>query len=134
MDPITTAIIAAACAGVTSGAAKEATIDAYNAIKNVIKSKFGHESKVLNAITALEENPESKGQQLVLSEQMKIVKADRDPELQTIATQLINALKETEAGRGALARYYVVAKDSQIGVIGDKAKIKNGIHFHEPKK
>lgn len=134
MDPITIAIITAVSAGVTGAAAKEATIDAYKAIKNAIKSKFGSESKVSKAITALEENPESKSQQLVLAEQMESAKAEKDPELLTFAAQLVKALKETEAGRVALAKYQVDAKGAQVGVMGDKAHIEGGIHFGDPKK
>ena len=134
MDPITIAIITAVSAGVTSGAAKEATIDAYKAIKNAIKSKFGSDSKVSKAITTLEEDPESKGQQLVLSEQMEAQGVAKDPGIVIIADRLAKALKGTEAGRVALAKFQIQLKDAQVGVVGDKAHIEGGIHFRDTKK
>jgi hypothetical protein len=134
LDPITIAIIAAVSAGVTSGAAKEATIDAYKAIKNAVRSKFGKESKVSKAIAALEEDPDSKGQQLILSEQMAAVGVTKDPDLVFIAERLVKALCETEEGRIALAKFQIELKDAQVGVIGDKAHIEGGIHFGDTKK
>lgn len=137
MDPITTAIIAGVAASVTgdvTAAGKKAVVDAYDAIKKAVKSKFGKDSKLSKAITELEENPESKRQQMLLAETMAMEKADQDLKLISIAEQLVLALNETEAGRRAVAKYQIDAKDAQIGVVGDNTKVEGGIHFGESKK
>ena len=137
MDPITTAIIAGVTASVTgdiTAVGKKAIVDAYESIKKAVKSKFGKDSKLSKAITELEENPKSKGQQMLLAETMAMEKADQDPKLISIAEQLVQALNETEAGRRAVAKYQIDAKDAQIGVMGENAKVEGGIHFGGSKK
>ena len=45
MDPVTTAIVVALAAGATSGvteAGRKAIADAYEALKTLLKKKFGH--------------------------------------------------------------------------------------------
>lgn len=128
MDPITTAIVAAVTAGVTE-TGKKAFSDAYQGLKDLIKSKLGRDSKVPEAINELEDNSESKGLQMVLAEAMALEKADEDPELIDIAKQLVVALSETEEGQSAVAKFQIDAKRAQIGVVGDKAKVEGGIHF-----
>jgi isoaspartyl peptidase/L-asparaginase-like protein (Ntn-hydrolase superfamily) len=69
MDPITIAIIAAATAGVAGGAGKvaeESVVDAYNALKELLKRKLGAESKVVKAVEEVEANPESKSRPATL--------------------------------------------------------------------
>jgi hypothetical protein len=133
MDPITTAIVAVVTAGVTD-IGKKAFADVYQGLKGLIKSKFGQDNKISKAIADLEDNPELKGRQLVLAENMAMEKADQDPELINIAKQLVQALNKTEAGRRAVAKYQIDAKGAQIGNVGDNAKIEGGIHFGDNKK
>ncbi len=128
MDPITTAIVAAVSAGVTD-VGKKAFTDVYQSLKDLIKSKFGEDNKVSKAIADLEDNRKSKGQQMVLAENMALEKADQDSELIKLSKQLFQALKETESGRRAVAKYQIDARDSQIGVVGDNAKVEGGIRF-----
>ena len=62
MDPITTAIIAGVAtsvAGDVTAVGKKAEVDAYDSIKNTVKSKFGKDSKLSKVIAEFEENPES---------------------------------------------------------------------------
>ena len=137
MDPITTALVAAVSAGLTSGvtaAGKQAVVDAYNGLKRIISSKFGRDSQVSKAIAELEEEPDSKGRQTILSEQVAATKADQDSEILEITQELIKALKSTEAGRKAIAKFQIDAKGAQVGVIGDGAKVEGGIHFGDNKK
>lgn len=57
MEPISTAIIAAIAAGAASGTgdiARKSIVDAYQAIKKMIQSKFGKENMVSQAITEME--------------------------------------------------------------------------------
>lgn len=128
MDPITTAIIAAVAAGITD-IGKKAVGDAYQGLKTLIKSKFGQENKISKAITELEASPEAEGRKQILAETVAQQKAAQDPELLNIAKELIRALQESESGRQALAKYQIDARNAQIGVMGDHAKVEGGIHF-----
>ena len=136
MDPISTAIIAAGSAGITSGMTaigKEAILDAYKGIKNAIKSRFGKDNNISKTITDLEANPESKGRQLLLAEHIATAEANQDPHILKIAQKLTEALQSTETGRKATAKFQVDARNAQVGVIGDMAKVEDGIHFGETK-
>ena len=123
---VTTAIIAAITAGVTGGVkdvGKQAVLDAYGALKDAIKTKFGKAGKSATAINELEESPDSKGWQMVLAEDMSKEKIHEDMEIVKIARDLIAALKESESGRKALDKYKVDARGASIGVMGDKTVI-----------
>jgi hypothetical protein len=136
MDPISSAIVAAVTAGVTGGVAavgKEAIVDAYKGLKNWIANKLGIDAKVIQAIAEVEAAPESNARQMVLVEEMAHADIDKAPELQELASQLIVALKETQEGRTAVAKFQIDAKGAQVGVIGDHATVEGGIHFGEKK-
>jgi hypothetical protein len=128
MDPITGAIVAAATAGVTE-ISKKAIVDAYNALKAKIQAKFGDESKIVEAVKAVEEEPEFEPNQAALTGRIEQVDAAKDEELQTLAQALLDALQDTSAGQKAVSKYSIQATDSEIGVIGDNAQIEGGIHF-----
>jgi hypothetical protein len=136
MDPISAAIIAAATAGVAGGVTavgKQAIVDAYKGLKNWIAKKHGGDAKVVQAIAEVEAAPQSKARQMVLVEEMSNANIDKESEPQELASQLIAALKETQAGRAAVAKFQIDAKGAQVGVIGDHATIEGGIHFGEKK-
>ncbi len=128
MDPITGAIVAAATAGVTE-LGKKAVVDAYNALKVKIQAKFGGESKIAKAVEAVEDEPEFEPNQTALAGRVEQVDAAEDKELQELAQTLLEALQDTSAGQAAVSKYNIQATDSEIGVIGDDAKIEGGIHF-----
>ena len=137
MDPITTAIVAAVSPGLSKGitdAGKKAVLDAYNGLKKIISSKFGRDSQVSKAIAELEAEPDSKGRQTILLEQVVATKADQDSKILEITQELIKALNTTEAGRKAIAKFQIDAKDVQVAVVGDQAHIEGGIHFGDSKK
>jgi predicted RND superfamily exporter protein len=101
MDPITTAIVAAITTGITGGTiavGKQAVVDAYNAVKNLVKSKFGQDNDVAKAIEAMEKNPESKGQPIVLSEHVEASKLQQDPEILKAAQYLLDLIKQQPGG------------------------------------
>lgn len=125
MDPVTTALIAAVSSGLKA-VADEAVLDVYKSIKSAIKKKLG----ISKAIAELEANPNSKERQQALAENLAAKDADKDPEILRLANKLIQALQETEAGRKAVSKYHIDATASQVGVIGDGARIEGGIHFH----
>lgn len=84
MDPITTAILAALAAGVTAGAAdvgRQAIIEAYEGLKHVIQTRFGKQSDLANAVTSLENKPDSEGRTATLQEEVAASQADQDAQI-----------------------------------------------------
>jgi hypothetical protein len=60
MDPITTAVVAALPA-LASDVAKSAVKDAYDALRAIIRGRWGETSPVAKAVDALESDPTSLG-------------------------------------------------------------------------
>jgi hypothetical protein len=159
MDPITGAIVAALAAGVASGATevgKKVIVDAYDALKAALKGKFGIESNIAKAVADLEADPDFEpnhdalagrvaqakaaedaelrelAQALIddaLAGRVAQAKAAEDAELQELAQALIDALESTAEGKKAVGKYQIDARGAQIGVLGDDAEVKGGIHF-----
>lgn len=97
MDPITTAIIAAAAAGYAGGAGKasqQAVLDAYNGLKTLLQRKFGAGSDLAEAVEKVEQKPASAAHQAMLQEEVVAAQADEDPELQEAAQTLLAQMKE----------------------------------------
>ena len=137
MDPVTGAIVAALAAGVASGATKvgeKVIVGAYDALKAALKKKYGEDSKVAHAVAAVEEEPDFKPNQEALAGRIEQAKAADDPQLQQLAQALLDALKDTSAGKKALSKYHIEAHDSEIGVIGDGAHVEGGIHFGKSRR
>ena len=97
MEPITTALIAAAVAGVAK-MGEQAIVDAYNGLKNLIRRKFGSDSEVAKAVEAVEAKPESEGRQATLREELSAAKVDQDQELIDAARKLLELLKAQPGG------------------------------------
>ncbi len=94
MDVITTAIIAA-LAAISTDAIK----DSYNALKSALEKKFGSDSKVVDAVKELEENPDSKGRQDVLKEEVGKANVNDDKEIVQLAQDLLDKLKSEPEGQ-----------------------------------
>ena len=80
MDPITTALVAAATAGATAGltdTAKAAIADAYTGLKALIKDAFGAGNSVTEAAERLETKPDSEGRKLEVAEAVAESKGGR---------------------------------------------------------
>ena len=84
-------VIAAALAFAGGEAAKtvvaEGVKDAYRAVKEFLSRKYPQVD-----LTAVEKDPESKGQQLVLIEKLSNSEAAADPEFSPLAKQLVDAV------------------------------------------
>ena len=70
MDPITTAILAV-LPSLASDVVKSSVKDAYEGLKAVIRRKWGDTAPISKAISALEEDPNSKAQAAVLEEKKR---------------------------------------------------------------
>jgi Het-E N-terminal domain len=96
MDPITTAIVAAITAGAATGAtdvAKKTIVDGYEALKALVKKKFGGNSEVADAIEKLQTKPDSAGRRETLAEEVKASKAAEEPDLLAAARLLLESIK-----------------------------------------
>jgi hypothetical protein len=101
MDPITTALVAAATAGATAGltdTAKAAIGDAYTGLKALIKDAFGAGNSVTEAAERLEAKPDSEGRKLEVAEAVAESKAAERADIVAAADALLAKLKETPAG------------------------------------
>jgi hypothetical protein len=119
MDPVTTVIMAALTAGSLSGiteVGKNVISDAYQGFKALIERKFGGESAITQAIAALEKNPESKGRQITLAEEVSSSKVDHDPDILEAANKLIAEIERQPGGRQVI----VTVKGSRsVGIGGN---------------
>jgi hypothetical protein len=101
MDPITTAIVAALTAGVVSGSTQvgqKVISDAYEALKALIKKKYGEKSEVVKAVENLEARPDSTGRKATLQEEVGAAKVDQDTEVIKASQALLERLKDYPGG------------------------------------
>lgn len=101
MDPVTTAILAGIAAGAAAGAgevSKQGLVDAYQGLKSLLRHKFGDEAPVVQAVTDVENAPDSKGRQIVLAEEVEKVGAEADPELVQAADEVQKQVAEQPGG------------------------------------
>jgi hypothetical protein len=101
MDPITVAIVAALAAGVTGGAtrvAQQAIVDAYGALKDALKKKFGDRSEVVKSVESLEAKPDSNARKELLTEEVAAAKADQDSDILKAAQDLLTKISIQPGG------------------------------------
>jgi tetratricopeptide (TPR) repeat protein len=102
-DPITTAISVALAVGAQSGLTQTSTTvitDAYAQLKALLIKKFGQQSKVVQAVELVEAKPASEARKAMLAEEVAIVKADQDSEVQATAMHLLALVQPQQAGLG----------------------------------
>lgn len=132
MDIVSTALITAVATGIASGVTdvgKQTIVDAYHSLKALLIQKFGANSEVVESVTHLEKKPGAPAREADVVDGAKAVNADQDPEVLAAAQTLLDALKELPEGQQVLGKYQIHAQNSQIGNIGDDAKIEGGINF-----
>ena len=113
MDPITAAIVAALPAMATD-TVKSAVKDAYEGLRAVIQRKWGKDAPITKAVTALEEDPNSKAQAAVLEEKVAAVKATEDPEVAQALHKLVERLKAEGVGGETVAKIQAHGGESQF--------------------
>jgi len=91
MDPITTAIVAALAAGVTQGT----VADAYNGVKQLIKTKLKNKNDVIVAIDRLEQKPQSKARQMELQEQVEENQLEKNSDIVELTKKLMDEIKSS---------------------------------------
>jgi hypothetical protein len=101
MDPITTAIVAALTAGVSSGisdTAKTMITDAYHSLKNLLRKKFGEKSPLITSVEILEAKPDSVGRQKTLEEEIIDMHVSQDQEVLLAAQHLLQLMRTQQGG------------------------------------
>ena len=98
MDPITLALASAAVAGIAK-IGEKAIVDAYEALKALLKAKYGPAHKIVKAAEEVEANPASKTRPGTLNEEIVSAGADQDAELLKAAEELLAKLKSSPAGQ-----------------------------------
>jgi tetratricopeptide (TPR) repeat protein len=88
VDPITTAIIFA-----VSKLGEMVINDGYNALKAILRRKWGANSELMNAVEQVEKKPESLGRQNTLHEEVLATNAHKDAEALKIAQELLNIMQ-----------------------------------------
>ncbi len=94
MDPITTAIVAA-----LANLSKDAVKDCYGFLKGMLKKKFGEKSDLVDAVDKLEKKPDSEARKGMLQEEIETAKVNDDPELLSLAQELLEKIKEQPGGQ-----------------------------------
>jgi hypothetical protein len=126
MDPFITSFVGALAAGVVAAAkdtATQAVKDAYAGLRRYVKDRY-----TTVQLEGLDQNPESKGQRLVVQEKLEKAGADKDPELPQLLKQFVEALKAQapDAGKtvGVDLENIQAAIDVQIRRVGGDGPVK----------
>jgi hypothetical protein len=93
MDPITTALVAA-----TARLAEPAIRDSYEALKALIRRRFGADGALASAVQELEAKPESAARKAVVQEEVAAAGADRDAELLRAVEALLERARGAPGG------------------------------------
>ena len=93
-----------------------ATADAYEHLKEKLKGKFGERGEVADAVTRLEDKPESEARKGVVREEVERAGADNEPDIESAARALLDLLEAQPGGerytQTATGRNIAQAQDS----------------------
>jgi hypothetical protein len=134
MDPITAAIIAVLPA-LAADTVKSTVKDAYEGLKAVICQRWGETAPIAKAITALEEDPQSKAQAAVLEEKVGAVKAAEDAEVAQALHRLVEEMKSHGVGGETVAKIQFNISGGVVqGVVGAENVTIGSLSFGAPPK
>jgi fructose-1-phosphate kinase PfkB-like protein len=104
----------------TAKGAEEFIKKGYYKFKSILKSKFGENHATMDAIQKLEEKPDSRGRQLMLSEEMVETGVDQDPDVLAAADEL----------KSVVAQHVCVSVGSGAAAVGDNNIVvgKSGVY------
>src|SRR4051812_3442158 len=101
METFVASLVAALAAGAIAAAkdtATQAVKDAYSGIRKYITDRYA-----MVQLDALEKNPQSKGQKLVVQETLEEAGANNDPELPALAASFVETLKSQASDAAKIA-------------------------------
>lgn len=117
MDAITAAIVAA-LPTLASEIVKGPISDAYQALKAVIRRKWGADSGIATSIDVLETRPTSKGRATVLAENVAEVSATSDADVMHALSKLIEALANAGINGSGAAEITTMIGGGVVGIAG----------------
>lgn len=140
MEPITTTLLMALIGGAavaTGEITSQAIKDAYTALKQLVIDKLGGKTEIANALQQIETDPNSKGRQLVLQEEVEKAITDdlavtQDGKLEIQALTLLTLLQKQGlatptvqiAPMGSVGPIY----RSYVKVVGDRDVVADTIY------
>jgi len=114
---------------------KSTVKDAYDGLKAVIRQRWGETGPIAKAITALEEDPQSKAQAAVLEEKVGAVKATEDAEVAQALHRLVEEMKSHGIGGEAVAKIQFNISGGVVqGVAGAENVTIGSLSFGAPPK
>jgi hypothetical protein len=114
MDPITLVITSA-----LTNLAKAGIKEAFDGLKSVIRQKWGDDSPLSRAISAIEESPNSKARAAVVEEEADAVKLGDQPDVVQALQKLIEQMKaQGVGGEGVAGIHLNIRGGTQQGIIG----------------
>lgn len=119
MDPITTAIVLA-LPRLAADIVRTAVKDAYEGLKAVILRKWGEASPLAGALAALEANPKSQGQAMVLAENLAATRATADDDVMQALALLVGELRKQGIGSESVAKINIGITGGTQGVVGSQ--------------
>ena len=123
LEPITTALIAGAAAGV-GGAATQVVTDAYNGLKNFIVSKF---SKTKAVIEVLEGDPEDEDTRKIVIKKLDEAKIGDDPDVQRLAAALTTVLKSQGLLPAGSTIHQTATGDGNVQIAGNANSVTSNV-------
>ncbi len=96
-----TAIIAATSAAASSGlteVTKKSILDGYEALKSLLRKKFGQTSEVVKSVDRLEQKPDRRDLQQTLGVELSEAGAENDPALLAAAQALLDMVRTLAPG------------------------------------
>lgn len=131
MEPITLILGALAAGAAAAGqeTAGQMIKDAYAGLKTLIKRRFAEKKAPEGeiALTKYEEKPAV--WEAPLKEALVEIEIHKAEDVLKAAEALKQALEQTPEGREVFSKYILNIQNSEVGVIGDNATVKDGIHF-----
>ncbi len=109
MEPLTAALVAA-----LTKLSEAAISDGYQALKTLLKRKFGDQSDIAVAAEKLEQDPQSETWKAVLDEEARKVEVSKDDDLREAVDDLVARLGETGVNVEVTVRDQATAQ----GIIG----------------
>jgi len=111
MDPISVAIVAA-----LTKLTDTAIRDGYEALKSLLKRRFGTGKGVVEAVSDLEKEPASAGRREVLREKVAASGADRDEEILRAAEALTEKVQALPGGQQVVHQIVTGHRNLIVGI------------------
>lgn len=125
MDPIATAILAVLPTLVT-GTLSSLVKDAYGALKEVIKRKYGDKGHPTTALNALEQDPASPQKAEALNATLQEANASNEAEIVAALKSLVAQLKANDIGGRAVTEIHFTQQGGVIQGIGAAQDVRVG--------